>query len=73
MKLEGKYIKLKVIKENEDGRGDLEGILESEFAVGGVSFLRNKKRLINTGLIKEVDYNNNILQTATSTYELEII
>lgn len=72
MNLEGKYITLRVIEEKGEGRGDLEGILLSNFELGGVSFLRLKKRLINTGLVRGIDYDNNILRTETSTYKIEV-
>lgn len=72
MNLIGKRIKLTSVDEKKE-RGLLEGVLETELVIGGVSFLRNKKRLINTGLITAINWKEMTLDTESTKYKIEIV
>lgn len=67
----GDNITLSLLGEIPDNdRVEMKGVLLHEFELGGVTFLRDKKKLINTGIIKGVDFVNNILHTANGSYKM---
>lgn len=67
----GDYVTLTKLEITGDGRDVLSGILQMPFEVGGISLLRNKKKLINTGLINKVE--DDLLYTAGGIYKIEKI